>query len=378
MRILQVAASLAGRYGGPPFAVEEMSTQLASRGHQVEVLSTDFGLPHRVSHTTVEQRDGVRYTVTPTRWLERYVFSFPLLRELSARLPQATVVHIHSLYLFHTLAAGTLARARGIPYVVSPHGALNEYHWSRSRWRKTPYEVLFERRVFGGAALIHCCSERERAFAMKRRLIRGVPCEVVPLGVRMPPIRENGGGSAEDRPSLLFLGRVTAKKRVDLVARAFLCVASRFPSATLTVAGPDDEGIAARLREELSGEEGYERIRWVGVVNREEKASLLRSAQAFLLPSEDESFGVAVVEAMAAGVPVVVSKEVGISGEIEHSGAGLIVERNVSSIATALERLLDDVMLGKALGDAGTAVANHRFSLDAMGERLESLYLRTI
>src|SRR5205807_8357290 len=156
--------------------------------------------------------------------------------------------------------------------------------------------------------------------------------------------------------------------------RALSSIAPGNPEVFLTVAGHGDPDYVASLRS-LAGDLGVStQVEWLGHVEGKQKARALATAAAFVLPSYSENFGLAVVEALAAGLPCIVSRGVAVAREIEIGAAGFVTGTDAESIAAAIRRLLRDRNAHAAMSAAARKLASSAFSLEAMGERLETLY----
>jgi glycosyltransferase involved in cell wall biosynthesis len=259
-----------------------------------------------------------------------------------------------------------------VPYVVSPHGALDPWLRQRGRLRKAVAGLLWQRRMLDGAAALHFTSEAESRLA--GRFSEGVPRVVVPLGVswadfqELPPPASVGEG-----PVVLALGRIAAKKGLDMLIRAFALTRRRFPAATLVVAGPDDEGLRPRL-EELARSEGVgDAVVFPGMLTGRDKLAALAAADVWALASHTENFGIAVVEALAAGAPTLVSPAVNLAGEIERAGAGVVSETKPEAFAGALAYLLEDEERRAQYGERGRKFAQ-RYDWEALAPRIVELY----
>jgi glycosyltransferase involved in cell wall biosynthesis len=375
MRILHVIASLAPRYGGPSKVLPEMCRALAARGHDVEVFTTNIDgpstLPVRVG--VPQALGGATVTYFAAHWPRSYKASLGLARALHDRVDSFDVVHIHSLYLFHTAATSLCARRRQVPYVIRPHGTLDPYHRARHRGRKAVQELLVERRNLDRAAGIHCTSLAEKSAIEPLRF--RAPCFVVPLGVE---VAEPEPTAASEEPAetalVTFLGRLTPKKGIDILLEAFAQIGSSRPDAHLVIAGPDDEGLGRRLHERARRLGLQSQVSLPGAVTGRAKDDLLRRSSVVVLPSRDENFGVSVVEAMAAGVPVVITSGVAIHHEVAEAGAGLVVSRTPASVAGAVLRLLDDPAWRRRLGERGRRLVETTFAWPGIAARLEEMY----
>lgn len=381
MRILHVIGGVAPRYGGPSAALPALCRAVMDRGHHVEVLTTDIDGPARLPVPTGRPIpwQGVPTTVYRVQRPRAYALA-PALGLALRRVREFDVVHVHSLYLFHTLAAALWCRRWGVPYVLRPHGSLSPYHRAVHGVRKTVYELLVERRTLGQAAAVHCTSQAEaeavRAFGVR------APVVVVPLPVDVAtyarPVDPTGllrrcPPACRGRRLVTFLGRVTPKKGVDVLVDAFARFAPRFPDVVLVIAGPDDGHLAAvRARVQTHGL--GERVCLLGLVTGEDKVALLQASTVLVLPSLDENFALSVAEALAAGTPVVVSPGVALHREIAAAESGLVAPRSPEGVARALTRLLAEPHLAVRCGANGRALAARLFAPERVGEQLEALY----
>ena len=382
MRILHVIGSVAPRYGGPSYAALDMCSALAERRHEVELFTTTIDGPRElpVPVGVPLARDGFAITYFPPARPRSYSASPELARALARRVSGFDVVEVHNLYLFHAAAAAFVCRRRGVPYVVCPHGTLDPYQRAFDRRKKAVYDLLVEGRNLRGAAAIHCTSRAERDAVVAA----GVPARpyVVPLAVRLGSF-EHPADPAQllrDHPELdgrmlvTFLGRLARKKRLDLLLGAFAEVAALAPDAHLAIAGPDDEGVGASVRDLVARRQLARRVSLLGMVDGEAKVALLQRSAVFVLPSEDENFAVSLLEAMAAGVPVVTTNGVAIHDEIRSAGAGVVVPLAATAIAGALTDLLGDQDRARRLGDNGRSVARSAFAWERLGSNLERMY----
>jgi glycosyltransferase involved in cell wall biosynthesis len=180
--------------------------------------------------------------------------------------------------------------------------------------------------------------------------------------------------AAERRQIILFLSRIDPKKGLDILLRAFAEVRRAHPSSLLVVAGEGEAEFVAGLKK-LAGELSIaEQVLWTGFINGDEKAAAFRAASVFALPSYSENFGLAVVEAMASGLPSVVSDQVGVAPDVKEFQAGSVVACEAGAFASALDRLLADEHLRQRFGDNAVRLAGERFSIEATTRSLMRLY----
>lgn len=382
MKILHVIANLAPRYGGPAKACVAMAQAVARLGHQVSIYTTNQDGPGELAAPLDRpvRQEGVEIRYFPIQPPRFWGTSWPLARALAQTMRDYDLCHIHSLYLFHDLVAGHYCRKYEIPYLMRPHGTLDPYIYRRHRLRKAIMEAWFENRNIRQAAAIHFTSEEEMRLA--RPYIGEAPGAVVPLGVDLGEFQDlpEPGRFRERFPEIgpkqiiLFLGRINFKKGLDLVVQALARVVRHRQDVHLVVAGPDDDGWGARVKGWLKEAEISDYATFTGMLLGEEKLAVLRDARMFVLPSYSENFGLAVVEAMACGLPVVISDQVNIWREVEAAGAGLVGPCDAASLAGHLERLLADPRLAAEMGRRGRELVRQRFQWDGVALALQDLY----
>lgn len=384
MRILHVIPSVAPRYGGPSKAVVEMCRELVRRGERAEIYTTNIDVDGclDVPLERAVEADGVRITYFPIEALSLYKISRPLAGALRSSIPDFDVVHVHSLYQFPSTVAAHYCRRYGVPYIVLPHGTLDPFLYRRHRMRKWLYETVWERRNLAAAAAVHFTAEEEMELASSLGLrFRGV---VVPLGVDLEKPPPSASRLADlwtetaGKRVILFLGRINFKKGLDILARAFGAIARNRNDVHLLLAGPDSEGYGSQVRLWLKEEGVLHKATFAGMLVGERKGVALAGSAMFVLPSYTENFGIAVVEAMAAGLPVVISNRVNIWREVSRGGAGIIVDPEAHATADAINLLLDDHATAARMGERGSRVAREHFTWDAAGAKLVDLYRQIV
>ncbi|HET7845167.1 MAG TPA: glycosyltransferase [Xanthomonadales bacterium] len=358
------------RYGGPIESVHRLAVAQRKLGHDVHAVATSVDGDGDLD-VAIEQAvdvDGVDVRYARSAFLRRTYWSPGLARQVSALLPRADVLHLHSVFLWPTSKAASLARRAGVPYVVSPRGMLvPELIAERGAWRKRAWLALFEKRTLRGAAAIHVTSERERA-DLGRVGIEGLPrVVVVPNGVELPD-------GSEDRPrdpeSIVFLGRLSWKKRIDWAIRAL----ASCPLAELTIAGPDSEGLRASL-DAVARECGVaDRVGFLGQVDAAKREALLEHASLLVLPSVSENFGNVVVEALAHGCPVVVTPGVGAAEVVRDSGGGWVCDDDPAAFAQAVSRAMEYPSQARERGERGREHVEHSLTWPAVAARMVDLY----
>ncbi len=386
MRVLHVIPNLAARTGGPPVAVVGSARALARIGVASTIVATDMA---EAASARSHRRAGIAdlpdgaeqldVRLFPARWPRRLAFSPELYRALAREARRCDVVHIHSLFLFPQFAAWRAARRAGVPYVVSPRGSLDPHLRRRSRAVKAIGDALWQRAMLEGASALHATSDEEARLIAD--VAPAVPRAVVPNGIdcwayeTLPPaseFRQRFLGGARG-PVVMFLGRLSHKKGLDVLVRAFARARAGAPDARLCIAGPDDEGLTPSLRALAEREGAGGAVSFTGMLRGRDKLAALAAADVWALPSHSENFGIAVAEALAAGRAVVVSPGVNIAREIAAADAGVVAELDAGAFAAAIAGLLRDDARRAGLGRSARAFAR-RYDWSAVAPRLAEMY----
>ncbi len=343
MRILQVTASLDPRSGGVAEAVRQIGSALVRAGHHTEVVTTDDpgkgpldDLTFPV-HALGPGRGGV------------YQYAPALGPWLRARREDFDCVLSHGLWQYHGFATWRAWQGAATPRFVFAHGMLDPWFkqtYPKKHLKKWLYWPWAEYRLLRSARAVFFTCEEERRLARESFWLYRTNEAVNALGIQEPPGEAERQTAAffEKFPALrgkrliLFLGRLVTKKGCDLLLAAFTELRERPANAVLVMAGPDDE-IDPAFTENLRASTGqHADFCWPGMLTGNLKWGALRAAEAFILPSHQENFGLAVVEALACGTPVLVSDKVNIWREIEADGAGLVADDTISGIKEQLAR----------------------------------------
>jgi glycosyltransferase involved in cell wall biosynthesis len=392
MRILNVTETYAPflEFGGPPVKVRALSEGLARRGHQVTVLTADWGLEKRLQtqeeKITAERspfgwrrnENGVQAIYLPT-WLRYRTVSWnpALKRYCRARLQNFDVVHIFGIYDLLGPAVAAACRKRDLPYVLEPIGMFLPI--VRNLWLKRMYHAFWGKQLLEGASAVIATSEQEAGELAAGGLSR-TKVVLRRNGVEAPASWPERGafrrthGISDDVKLVLFLGRLSIKKSPDLLLRAFAELSRRFAGIPMKVvfAGPDEGGIKEKL-EQLATQLGVRtKVQFAGPVFGEAKWAAYRDADVFVLPSQNENFGNTAAEAVAVGTPVVVTEQCGIAPLLADE-AGLVVRHDETALSNAMERILMEPELRLRLA-AGCANVASRLGWDEPVRDMEELY----
>jgi glycosyltransferase involved in cell wall biosynthesis len=342
-RVLHVIFSLSPRDGGPPEGIRQLALNYKAIGDEVEVTTLDDpGAPFLAS------LDFPVHALGPPPG--RYGISRRLVSWLSANVRRFDLVVINGVWLFPSVATWRAATTAGVPYVVFTHGALDVFFKKRypiKHLKKMVYWPL-QYRILRQAAAVFFTSESERDFAIASFWPNRWKSLVIPYGTNKPegdPEAQCGAfyervPALRGRRFLLFLSRIHEKKGCDLLLSAFAKVAAGEKGIHLLIAGPDQVGLQARLEAQSRMLGIADRVHWPGMLGGDAKYGAFYSAEAFVLPSHQENFGIAVAEALACGRPVLISDQINIWRDIVADGVGYVEPDTLEGTGRLLERWL--------------------------------------
>ncbi len=390
LRVLQIVPSLSLVYGGPSQMVRGLSEALAKQQAiaQVTILTTDANgdideAPLDVPLAQPIAQDGYEVIYFRCSPFRRYKFSTSLLRWLWTNAHRYDIAHIHALFSPVSTAAATLCRWQNLPYIMRPLGTLDPADLQKKKRVKQLYAHLLERPNLAGAATLHFTSEQEAK--VSERFSTSTPDMVLPLGVTLPALPNRAKAKAtikalfgilEDCPILLFMSRIDPKKGFDLLLPALEELYQNNQSFHLLLCGsnPQDRDYEIGIKQQIQSASWSSCVTFNGFVSGDLKSTLLSAADLFVLPSYYENFGIAVAEAMAAGLPVVVSNRVDIWPKIAEYNAGWIVPTKVKPLTQALAEALSNEKDREERGQQAQRCAEENYGWDAIAQTLSLKY----
>lgn len=387
MRIIHVIDDLNEQAGGPAQACIEMASSVAAKGHCVSIYA--FGdrrpawFPQSGSLPMTIRHLGVDVHLFPGTSRSLAGLAGGLHRALARAIPEADVVHAHVLYGSHLWSAWRLCRRHRVPLIVRPCGILNAYTSSLRHVRERLIEMLFQRRLLRQATLIHYTTQQEAADAGP--YVRNPSCAVIPLGVTLAsyqslPSRSEFDGhypAARGRKVVLYFGRLHRKKRLDLVIGAVASAVREGHDLHLLIAGSDD-GMEAHCRTMVKQEGLADRTTFAGLLVKDAKRIVFGGADMFILPSMTENFGIAVAEAAASGVPLLISDQVNIAPVFGRENAALIVPPQLAKVTDGLQQLIGYPVQAKAMATRARGVVERHFSWNSVADDLASMYRSSV
>ncbi len=375
MRMLHIISSVDPKGGGPMEGVHQISVKLIEMGHAVEVLSLDDpqapylqACPLKV-HSLGPSHGAYQYNTRLVGWLQAHAKAYD-------------AIVVNGLWQYHSFGTWRALRRLGVPYYLYAHGMLDPWFkraYPLKHLKKWLYWPWAEYRVLRDAAAVLFTCEDERVLARQSFWLYRAREAVVSFGTKAAPTNaaELRSGFLQKYPALqgkrvlLFLGRIQHKKGCDLLIDAFANVAQQHPDLHLLMAGPDQTGWVAPLQALAEVRGVADRISWPGMLQGDLKWGAFYSAEAFVLPSHQENFGIAVAEAMGCDLPVLISDKVNIWREIQADGAGIVNTDSAEGTLRTLQQWLElSALEKKAMGQNAKRSFDTRFTVDAMASSL--------
>lgn len=382
LKVLHVIPSISRRRGGPSVAALEMVAALRADGVDARILTTNDDGPDLLDDLPIgtwTEWDGVpvlafRRWSPPIGPVREFAFSPGLNRWLAGHLDEFPLLHVHALFSWPSTSAMAQARRAGVPYVISTIGQLCRWSLRRHPRRKRLLLSLVERRNLEAAAGLHCTTDAERDEAADLGL--GTPAFVVPLGVQLPdaallPLAQRPQGEG---CRFLFLSRLHPKKQLEVLLDALALLIQQQPGRawSLQIAGDGDPAYVASLQRQAKRLQIDHHLHWLGFIEGESKWRTLAAADWFVLPSASENFGIAAIEALAAGTPVILSPDVAVADQISRAGAGWLCAAEPAALAETLAAALRGP--DPQLRCAARNLARQAYSWPAIAAQLRSTY----
>ena len=288
------------------------------------------------------------------------------------------VLHIHGIWEDIQCQAARYAISNNVPYVIRTCGMLDPWSLTnRSRFKKKLYLKLQLRKMLENAAAIHFTTQREAELAAT--YARDEQVIIEPNGIdlttydQLPErgaLRQRLG--IDERPLVLFLGRIAPKKGLDILLPAFAKIEKK--EAVLAIAGPDEAGHVKQVKEIINQLGISDRVFFTGSLHSQEKLQALVDADLFALTSYQENFGNAVLEAMACATPVLISDQVNLCDDVIRSNSGIVVPLDRKATTAALNNVLEDREKAEMLGQNGREFAQNQFAWPMIASRWDKHY----
>jgi len=425
MKILHIVQTYvpAYRLGGTIKSVYELNKWLVKKGEDVTVYTTDINGPEdlNVPVNQLVDLDGVKVFYFKHSFPRTWSYSKYLRRVLAENVKNFDIIHSTGVFLMAATLGAYYAKKFNKPFIISPRGSLmKEPLKKKSALKKKIYISLIEKRNLKTADAIHFTTEAEKDEYLKA----GLPLKkaiIIPNGLDIEDyeIRNQYENTKlrkdfrkkfkilSDAKIVLFLSRLSWKKGLDTLIPAFAEVVKKEPKAVLIIAGGDDEDYrkeiiklineinirtsdVQKLKPSIFGTSDVQNINqhksaeininqrsniiFTGMLIGEDKIAAYQESDVFVLPSYSENFGNVVLEAMYFGLPVIITKYVGISPSIKKAGAGLVINKDEKQLAEAILKILNNPDLAKKISEAGKKLTEKEFSWPEIAEKFINEY----
>lgn len=370
MRIAHLSWLLSPRGGGIPPVMTALAGAQQAAGNEIRVMGVADPLAPPIDASCL---------VFPARGPLALGWAPGLAPALQSYAPD--LLHLHGLFTWSSQVTRDWRRRTGRPVVVSPHGMLEPWALANSAWKKKLFSWLIERDNLCGTACLHALSDTEAA-SIRQFGLRN-PIAVLPNGIdlsQLPKPLPRGVFEvlfpvAGSRRVLLFLGRLHPKKGLPHLLQAWAAVRSEGLGRDwrLAIAGPDQLGHASEIRIQARALGLDEQVFFAGPLQGEQKWAALSAASGFVLPSFSEGFPVAVLEAMAFGLPVLLTRQCNL--DVQALGAGLLCEPTADSVAAQLRSFfsLSETEWG-AMGRRGRQAVEARYTWQVIARAVDQVY----
>lgn len=391
LKILQVVPYFypSWAYGGPVSIVYWICRNLIKLGHRVTVYTTDAYDDRKrlISPKLPVNIDGIKTFYFPNlsnflAYYYRLFFPKKLIIQAQKEINNFDIIHLHDFYTFQNIIISNLAIKNNIPYIISPHGALDPIRRKQRKLFKEAYLYFFGKKMLEGAAKIVVTAQAE----IKQCLFRGVKkqkIEVIPNGVNLDDfknldkkekIRQKFNLSKTDKV-IVYLGQIHYIKGLDLLVNAFFFLVKKNPQIRLLIIG-SDSGYLSTLKTIIKNKRIDEnKVTFTGLLKGKEKLSLLAASDIFVYPSYSEGFSISILEAMACSLPIIITDKCYFP-EVGSKRAGLIIHPDNRSLRQALELLLTNQKLTEALGQSAKNLIKEKYQWSKVVGQLEKVYFK--
>ncbi|BAU05221.1 glycosyltransferase [Fischerella sp. NIES-3754] len=384
MRVLHVIPSIIKVRGGTSQVVIDMVKALRQNNVDAEIATTndngdsllDVPLNRRIEYEQVPVWFFSRYS-SNLKDIREYSFSWQLTVWLWKNISQYDLLHVHTIFCYASTIAMAIARQKNIPYIVIPHGLLCEWSLQQKTQRKQIYLKLIEQANLENSHAIHFTSLKEQQEFEKLGL--NVPSFVLPLGTSLPKLISHAHSHLREylkvpvnEPVILFMSRLHPKKGLDYLIPALAkLIHHRF---TFVIAGSGSKEYEAEIKSLIITSGIRDRTYFAGFLEGEIKNLFMQGSDLFVLTSHSENFAVVILEALAVGIPVVVTPGVALADIVEQHQLGYVTPLDVDAIASTLEKYLCNPQQAQDMGNSGRQLVSDQYTWKQITLKMQQVY----
>ncbi len=344
MKILHILPSISKLYGGPTTSIFSYTKNLRDLGVKAEILTTDMNILNNSNKSKKFQIiNDVPVHITkninfPVKKIYEFGMSPDIFFWIRENIRNYDLIHIYGLFRFPSTLAMIYSIKFRVPFVFYACGGFDNANFKNNGWLKKTYLNFFDKRNLEKSALFHFNSIKERNEAQKQSI--KFKSFVLPVGVEVPPLEiVKNKSKADKKINFIFLSRIHPIKRLDifLEAMGILNKTKNIKEWELHIAGEGDLDYKKYLFNIIKKENLQENIKWHGFLENDPKNRLLRKCDWLVSTSKSESLGISIIEALAQGLPVMITKGIAISNKLSKKKAGYIVSENPKLLATQIK-----------------------------------------
>jgi glycosyltransferase involved in cell wall biosynthesis len=379
MNFLQVCPHYVPAYefGGPLQVAHSLGKALKQQGHDIHVCTTNLKNSKDnldVPTDVAVYQDNLQVFYEPTLVSRYWGFSPKLYRRINREMAWADIVFIHFHYQFANWAGAYISRYCKKPFVIFAHGSFNQWGIKqKNQWKKQIYLRILEHRNIVDSCFIAFNAEEERELSLFSEKGKVIPSGVDPTKFVDTPEQgswRNRYPLLKDKLCYLYLGRLNpSQKGLDLLLLAFAQLVHEQPNIHLVLAGPDERGGEAIVRRMIQELGITQSVTLTGMVSGRDKLALLNDCDVYVLASPSEGTSIALLEAMYAGLPVIVTNRVGLSTRIAKEQCGFVINRDEKELVDALQRMANSDLRAE-MGKRSRQLIATEYTWDIIAKKL--------
>lgn len=375
MKVLHIVPTLNPQDGGTTTSVIDIASGLRSKGVDVTIATTDGEEKDKNTFffKEVEREFDIEVICFRANLPKKWKKSNELSKWLDMNSSGFDVIHSHSVFCFPSIAASKYSAKYQVPHVISPAGMLDQWPMSQNKWKKKIYYHIFEKEGLELAKAIHTTSSDESKSINK--LGFGHKVREISLGLRNIQL-ENYENKCKVNSELrvLYLSRIHPKKRLIELVEAINYLGCKGYNVCLDIVGEGEKEYTEKVIQLVANLKLEEKIKFHGFLRGKEKRERFLEADLFVLPSFQENFGIAIVEAMSYGVPVIITSSMALADDVNNYGAGDVIPVNSkSSISNSIVKFFNEDY-HKECSKNALRLVKERFDLDKTVCQMIDLY----
>jgi glycosyltransferase involved in cell wall biosynthesis len=388
LKVLHIIPSVATVRGGPSQAVIEMVSALRSQGVDAEIATTNDNGKDLLDVPLYELTDQLaEYGHVPIRFFPRFspnintvrefAFSRSLTNWLWQHVTEYDLVHVHAIFSYASTIAMAIARIQKVPYINRPLGQLCKWSLQQSKLRKQIYLNVIERSNLLHSQAIHFTAQQEQEEFNLLKL--NIPSFVLPHGVKVPELISDAQERVRkllqipDRsPIILFLSRIHPKKGLEYLIDALGRLKDY--NFAFVIAGSGESNYVSQMQDLLVTHGIRDRTYLVGFVEGETKNLYLQGADLFALTSHSENFGIAAIESLSSGTPVLITDGVAIAPMVQEQAIGYVTKLEIKAIASTIQDFFEHPYIATQKGDRARQYIAEHYAWTKIAQKLITMY----